>query len=482
MVAAMSLLAASGLVGQARAAEVTAAARPNILFCLADDWGWPHAGACGDKVVKTPTFDRVAAEGVLFTHAFSATSSCTASRASILTGQCPHRLEEGANLFGFLPKKFPVYPNLLEAAGYHIGMTGKGWSPGNYQAGGYARNPAGPRFKDLAAFLESVPEGKPFCFWFGSFDPHRPYESGSGARRGMKPQDVVLPPYWPDAPEVRADVLDYYGEVERFDHQVGEMLDLLEKAGRLENTMVVVTGDNGWPFPRCKANLYDRGTRQPLAVRWPAKVKGGRTLDDFVTLTDLATTFLEAAGVRPPPEMTGRSILGLLTGAEQPGTRTAVFLDRERHALVRPDKAGYPIRAVRTRDFLYLRNLRPDRWPVGDPEGTGGFGPFGDCDNGPTKKYLLDHRDEPGMAKHMELCFGKRPAEELYDLKKDPDQLRNVAGQPEYATARQELRAALDRWMHETADPRADTGDDRWDRYPYFFFDSDTPKRKPSGR
>jgi len=147
--------------------------RPNILFCLADDWGWPHAGAYGDRVVKTPTFDRVAREGVLFTHAFSAAPSCTPSRAAMLTGQAPHRLEQGGNLHGFLPKKFAVYPDLLEAAGYYIGFTRKGWGPGNFQAGRRTRNPAGPSFKDFAEFLRSVPDGKPFCFCSRSQDPHR---------------------------------------------------------------------------------------------------------------------------------------------------------------------------------------------------------------------------------------------------------------------------------------------------------------------
>lgn len=465
--------------GQSAAAPPTPTRRPNILFCLADDWSWPHASAYGDKVVKTPAFDRVAQEGVLFTHAFCATPSCTASRAAILTGQYPHRLEEGAHLFGFLPKKFPVYPDLLEAAGYHVGLTGaKGWAPGNYEAGGYARNPAGPRYPDFAAFLKSVPAGKPFCLWFGSLDPHRGYEPGSGKRGGLKAENVVLPPYWPDAPEIRGDVLDYYWEVQRFDREIGQMLELLEQAGQLDNTIVVITGDNGWPFPRCKANVYDGGTRVPLAVRWPAKIRAGRTLDDFVNLSDLAPTFLEAAGLQPSPEMTGQSLLGLLTGTEPPGRRSAVFLERERHALVRPGQGSYPTRAVRTHEFLYVRNLRPDRWPAGDPEGTGGFGPYGDCDAGPTRKYLLDHRGEPAVDGMIELCFGKRPAEELYDLKKDPHQIHNVAGRSEYAVAQQELRARLDGWMRQTQDPRAVHDDDRWDRYPYFPFDTDTRAAK----
>jgi N-sulfoglucosamine sulfohydrolase len=443
--------------------------RPNILYCLADDWSWPHAGVYGDQVIRTPTFDRVAREGMRFNYCFSAASSCTPSRAAMLTGQYPHRLEEGSCLWGFLPKKFPVYPDLLEKAGYVVGCTRKGWGPGDFRAGGFTRNPAGPAFKDLASFLKTVPNGKPFGFWFGSQDPHRPYEAGSGAGIGLKTNHVVVPPFWPDNEVSRNDVLDYYWKAERFDREVGELLDVLDKAGTLTNTLVIITGDNGRPFPRCKANLYDGGTRQALAVRWPTKVKAGQTCDDFINLMDLAPTCLEAAGLKPLPEMTGRSFLGLLTGAEKPGSRNTVFLERERHANVRAGDAGYPVRAIRTREFLYLRNLRPDRWPAGDPQAH--KDPkriFGDCDDGPTKNYILDHRDEPAMQSFFQLCFGKRPAEELYDLSKDPHQVNNVAGQPSYSEARKQLRSQLDQWMKDTADPRAVKDDDHWDSYSYF--------------
>jgi len=446
---------------------VAAPLRPNILFCLADDWAWPHAGVYGDRVVRTPTFDRVAREGMRFNFCFSAAPSCTPSRAAMLTGQYPHRLEEGSCLWGFLPKKFPVYPDLLEKSGYAVGFIRKGWGPGNFKAGGFTRNPAGPAFKDFAQFMKSVPPDKPFCFWFGSHDPHRAYQPGAGARSGLKTDNVVIPPYWPDNEVSRNDVLDYYASVERYDRETGEMLELLEKEHRLDNTIVVMSGDNGWPFPRCKANLYDGGTRQPLAVRWPAKLKAGQVCDDFINLMDLAPTFMEAAGLKPLPEMTGRSFLGLLTGEEKPGSRNVVFLERERHANVRAGDVGYPARAIRTRQFLYIRNFRPDRWPAGDPVAhTDPNRPFGDCDDGPTKRWILDARTTE--KKSFELCFAKRPGEELYDLEKDPSQTRNVAAEAEYAKIKTQLRADLDKWMKDTADPRATNDDDHWDKYPYF--------------
>jgi arylsulfatase A-like enzyme len=237
-----------------------------------------------------------------------------------------------------------------------------------------------------------------------------------------------------------------------------------------------MTGDNGWPFPRGKANLYDAGTRQPLAVRWPARVKGARTSDAYISFQDFAPTILEAAGLKPTSAMTGRSFLDLLTTGESAVVRDRVFLERERHANVRRGDLGYPCRAVRTRQFLYVRNFHPERWPAGDPELWKAVGPFGDIDGGPTKDVLLAGKDDPKWAKLFALACGKRPAEELYDLAKDPYQMNNVIDRAEYAADRKELREELDRWMKDTGDPRAAGEDDRWDRYPYY---GPPPRKQP---
>ncbi|HMV82471.1 MAG TPA: sulfatase [Blastocatellia bacterium] len=462
-------LAGAGVRPQAQSS------RPNILLLMADDWGWPHAGAYGDKVVKTPTFDRVAREGALFTNAFSASPSCTPSRASLLTGRAVHQLEEGGNLWSALPSKFAVYPDLLEQAGYAVGFAGKGWGPGSIPHSGRKRNPAGDQFKSFEEFFKQLPAGKPFCFWFGSSDPHRPYDKGTGAQSGLKAENVAVPAYLPDTPEVRNDILDYYFEVERFDRDISRIIKTLEDAKQLDNTMVVITGDNGLPFPRAKANVYDAGSHQPFAVRFPGKVKAGSVIDEFVVLTDLAPTFLEAAGLKPPAEMTGRSFLPLPAGQKQIG-RDKVFLERERHANVRRGDLSYPVRAVRTKDFLYIRNLRPDRWPAGDPTLYFAVGDFGDIDGGPSKELLLSRRDDPLIGKFFKLAMDKRPAEELYDLKKDPWEINNVADKADYAAARRKLRAELDKWMRDTKDPRAISDDDRWDQYRYFG-NPEPPKR-----
>jgi arylsulfatase A-like enzyme len=443
------------------------AARPNILIAIADDWSWPHAGAYGDRAVQTPVVDRLAREGMRFSHAFTAAPSCTAARAAILTGQYPHRLEEGSMLHAFLPRKFEVFPDRLEAAGYYIGYARKGWGPGRFEAGGRTRNPAGPQYTDFAAFLANRPTGAPFLFWFGSQDPHRPYDKGSGRAAGIDPALVTVPAFLPDTPEVRGDVADYYGEVQRFDREVGEILRRLEAAGELDNTLVVVTSDNGMPFPRAKANVYDAGARVPLVLRWPGRVKAGAASEAFVSTSDLAPTFLEAAGLTPPAAMTGRSLLALAAGRNE-AQRDRAFIERERHANVRKGDLSYPMRAVRTADYLYIRNLRPDRWPAGDPETWFAVGPFGDIDGGPSKSVLLDRRTDPAIARFYEIATGRRPAEELYALGTDPSQLTNVAADPAHAAAKKRLRASLDAWMRDTGDPRAATDDDRWDRYPYF--------------
>ncbi len=448
--------------------------RPNILFCLADDWSWPHASIAGDKVVKTPTFDRIACEGVLFENAFVSAPSCTPSRGAILTGQWHWRLEEGGNLWSTLPAKFAVYPDILEKAGYHTGFTRKGWGPGRDEPGGRTRNPAGRRYKDFTEFLKAQPEGAPFCFWFGSTDPHRSYKWRSGIESGMKLEDVQVPACLPDTTTVRIDICDYYWEVQRFDSEVGQLLKMLEEAGELDNTVVVISGDNGLPFPRCKSNLYDTGTNVPLAVRWPGRIKGERVVKDFVSLADLAPTFLEAAGLRPAKDMTAKSFMNVLRSSKSGQVdrkRDKIFTGKERHAYVRQDGLGYPSRAVRTHDFLYIRNFEPDRWPAGDSD-TGEYrdppGKFGDIDGSPTKTYMMDHRDDPEARKLFELGFGKRPAEELYDLRKDPDQLDNVAEKPQYAKTKASLAKMLTSELKATKDPRILGNGDIFDKYPYY--------------
>lgn len=448
---------------------VAADQRPNIVLAIADDWGWPYASAYGDKAVKTPTFDRLAREGVLFTQAFISSPSCTPSRGALITGQHFWRLAAGANLHSVWPEgRFAEFPALLSQAGYHVGTYRKAWGPGR-------GSPGGKPYKSPAAFFEARPAGAPFCFWFGAQDPHRPYELDSGRKAGIDLDKVYLYPQFPDNDVARGDVADYCFEVERFDREVGELVAQLEKMGELDNTLIFVTGDHGMPFPRGKTNVYDCGARVPLAARWGKKVPPGRTIDDLVSLTDLAPTFLAAAGLPIPTEMTGRSLLPILesdrAGLVDP-SREFVLLGRERHTPSQeaPIQGGYPIRAIRTQTHLYIKNLIPERWPAGTPEfekTASGRAWLSDCDNGPLKRWLFDHRDEPAVKPLYDACFAKRPAEELYVLADDPGQMKNVADDPALAEIKAKLATQLDEQLKATGDPRAEGRGEEFEKQPY---------------
>ena len=290
---------------------------------------------------------------------------------------------------------------------------------------------------------------------------------------GIEPDRLQgkLPTFLPDVPVVREDLADYFGEIQALDAALGKLIQRLKEIGELEKTVVVVSGDHGAPgFPHGKCNLYDFGASVSLAIRWEG-AKGGRVVDDLVSLPDLAPTLLQLAQVDIPERMTGRSLVPLLTSPQSgqiDPQRDAVFIGRERHVeSARADFSPYPQRAIRTRDFLYIINFRPDRWPLGDPyrldqdnqptaeeltEETRVSHP--DEDAGPTKAWLVGVRNDPTWRMYYELAYGRRPREELYDLRADPDQTRNVAAEPRYAADRQRLEMRLLQELHETGDPR----------------------------
>lgn len=442
---------------------------PNILLFLGDNWAWPHAGVYGDPTAQTPVFDRIAREGVLLQHAFCPVPSCSPTRASLLTGRAAHQLGELANLWSAFPSRWMVFPEVLRRAGYEVGFCGKGWSPGKFEEFGWKENPVGRAYADFGEFLAQRDPSKPFFFWKGDICTalHQwRYEPEAWA--GLDPASLRVPAELPGVEEVRLSLLAYYGAVGRMDAEAGRCLEALETRKLLENTAFFYTSDNGWQMPRGLANCYDTGTHVPMAVRWGKRIQPGSRVEAFVSLTDLAPTFLEIAGLQALPEMTGRSALGLLLGQAPAQARDQVFLERERHANVRRRDLSYPIRGVRNRDYLYLWNLRPERWPAGDPQPYFAVGAFGDVDGSRAKEYILAHAADPAIRPFFERSFGPRPAEELFDLRQDPGQLKNVAADPQYAGIRKELREQVESWMRESADPRVDQACDPWDRYPYY--------------
>jgi len=472
--------------------------RPNILIAISDDQSFAHTSIAGCKSVQTPAFDRVAREGVLFHNCFAASPGCSPSRASLLTGRHTWQIEQAGTHDSSFPTNYVAFPDLLEANGYAVGFTGKGWGPGNWKISGRTRNPAGPEFgkrklappttgisandyaKNFQDFLATRTNGQPFCFWYGAHEPHRDYEKGSGLTAGKRLEDVVVPPFLPDTPEVRSDILDYCLEIEWFDQQLNQMLKTLEAAGELDNTIVIVTSDNGMPFPRAKANCYEYGIHEPLAIRWGAQVPGGRTVDDIVGFVDLTATVLAATGTKPPTlyPLSGHSILNTLTATNQglvDPASTVAWAARERHSSSRYNNWTYPQRALRTAQFLYLRNFKPERWPAGDPRALktdGSLGPvngaFYDIDLGPTRNLLLHHYDDPVLGPFFQLAVAKRPAEELFDIKKDPDCLKNLAGDPAFAKVKNKLSQQMMYYLEKTGDARALGNGDIWETYPRF--------------
>lgn len=500
--------------------SAVAAERPNILFCFADDWGrYASAYAAteskpsANSVIKTPNIDRIAKEGVLFTNAFVNSPSCTPCRSALVSGRYFFATGRGAILRGAVwDGSVPSFPMILNDSGYHIGETWKVWSPGTpgdapFGAGKFAYEKSGGAFNGFSqnvtklvsqgksldeakeqmyaqvrgnfdTFLTACPEDKPFFYWFGPTNVHRTWVKGSGKELwNINPDDLEgkLPKFLPDVPEIREDFADYLGEAQAFDAGIGVLLEQLKAAGNLDNTIVVISGDHGAPgFPGGKCNLYDFGVGVSLAIHWPGQ-PGGRVVDDFVNLMDLCPTFLELAQAKAPQGMHGRSLVPLLksdkSGQVDP-SRSYVITGRERHVgSARADNLPYPQRSYRTKDYLYIRNFKPDRYPMGDPYAvTDTEVPtaqaltsntrvaFPDMDASPTKAWLVAHRNDEKWKWHYNYAFGKRPGEELYDLRKDPDQMNNVAADPNYGWAKETLSARLMEVLNTSGDPRV-TGD-----------------------
>jgi N-sulfoglucosamine sulfohydrolase len=470
--------------------------RPNILLAISDDQSHAHTSFAGYPAVSTPAFDRVAREGVYFKNAFSPSPGCSPTRAAFLTGRHTWQIEEAGTHASAFPSQYVVYPDLLEKDGYFVGYTGKGWGPGNWKISGRTRNPAGPDFaarkekppyKGIAAtdyagnfedFLAARPKDQPFCFWYGGQEPHRGFEKGSGLKAGKRLEDATPPGFLPDTPEIRSDILDYCVEIEHFDTHLARMLAQLEKAGELANTLVIVTSDNGMSFPRAKANLFEFGFHMPLAMRWPEAVPGGRTVEDLIGFVDLTATILDAAGVAHPGgefPLAGRSFLDLLRSEKQglvDPTRNAVYAARERHSSSRYNNWTYPQRALRTPDFLYIRNFRPERWPAGDPvvligkgESAGPHSGYKDIDACPSLDFLIENADDPKIGPFLQLATAKRPAEELYDIRKDPDCLYNLAAETSMEETRAALAEQLETKLRETGDARILDGGEIWETY-----------------
>ena len=479
-----------------------------------------------NELINTPNFDRVASEGALFLNALVPAPSCTPCRSSLLSGQYFWQTGLGAILMGAVwDDSIPTFPLELERiGGYFIGQTYKVWSPGktaNAPMGGKRTSyeQAGRNFNQFShwvtanaaelgsvdaakqvmysetrgnfrSFLDARPDDAPFVYWWGPTNTHRTWERGSGkALWGIEPDDLEgrMPAFLPDVHEVREDAADYLGECQAVDHGLGILIEELGAIGELDNTLLVVSGDHGIPgMPRAKCNLYDIGCEVALAARWPGHITPGRSIDDFVNLMDVGPTFCEAGGIDIPASMSGRSFMDVLESTDSgqvDAKRDFVVTGRERHvANAREGFLPYPQRSLREQGFIYIVNFEPDRWPMGDPGGLDDLSVpapdyeelaydtmivYADLDASPTKAWMIHHRDEDDVEPLYQLAFGKRPREELYDLRSDPHYMNNVAGDPQYESVRARMESRLLSVLEEHNDPRLTEQPCRYEAEPY---------------
>ena len=466
--------------------------RPNILFCIADDASYAHFSANGSQWVNTPAFDKIAKNGLLFTNCYTSNAKSAPSRASILTGLYSWQAREAGNHNPNFPAGLKVFTEVLAEQGYEVAFTGKSWAPGNpgkladgtkrlltgkpYQKRKLTPPTKGINVNDYAGnfsdFLEENKGEQPWMFWFGATEPHRGYENGTGESLAGKTKAMIndFPAFWPDDPAIRTDMLDYAFEIEYFDKQLERVMAELEKRNMLDNTLIVITSDNGMPFPRCKANNYEYSSHMPLAIMWKKGIKNpGRTITDYINFVDFAPTFLELAQINPDKtgmeKFPGRSLQPIFKSSKAgriDAERNFTLLGRERHDYGRPGNQGYPVRGIIKDNLLYLNNLKPELSAAGSPE-TG----YLDVDGSPTKSFIIDMKREGKELKYWELSFGKRNAEELYDLSKDRFCINNLAENPAYAKVKEALRKQMMEKLISQNDPRMTGNGDVFDQYPY---------------
>ena len=495
------------LVSACNSNKKTETRRPNILFAISDDQSFLHTSFAGCTFIKTPAFDRVAREGVYFNNCIAGSPGCAPSRSTIVTGRYHWQNEQSGQHASSWMKKYIPFIDLLDANGYVTGRTGKGVSPFKYarnendslwrdtDAGGiehsnirYVKNdPSNERtangigpdnyFENFKYFMQNVRGNKPFFFWYGANEPHRDYEKDSWKRNGKNLNDVEVPGFFPDQDIIRGDMLDYAVEIEWFDLHLERMLNYLEEIGELENTIVIVTSDNGMPFPRAKANGYEYGIHVPLAVRFPKKYPGGRIVDDLVSFTDIAPTILELTDTKTEGmlPMSGKSILNILKSRNQgvvDPTKKYVFSGRERHSSSRYQNWGYPQRMIRSKDFLLVWNIKHERWPAGAPQALDSVGKllpmygidkngkhhsewaFTDIDDSPTKSFIIENWKDKTIKPFFDWAVAKRPEYELFNVQNDPFCLTNLTGKSEFSDIENEMKEKLMTELKESQDPR----------------------------
>ncbi len=405
--------------------------KPNIVFLFSDDQSVPDLGSYGNSVIHTPNLDLMAKESMLFTRAYVPAPQCSPTRAAILTGRSPHTTG-ASRLHVDAKSNYTSLIELLNDAGYFTGAYRKVHQK-NIQS---QFDFYGGAKKELSAFFKELPKGQPFYLWFGSRDPHRPYNLEEYDYK-HDPKTVIVPDYLPDTDSVRQDIANYYNEITRFDLESGEILKLLEEYGLTDNTIVVMTSDNGMPFPRAKSTLYEPGVQVPLLIKWPGIVKEGQSTDALVNLMDLTTTWLEAAGIEVPEDMEGQSLLSILSGEEKKDIRDYVFVERNWH------DNWDPMRGVIGKKYKLIQNYRPEAGTIHTLDRL----------FSPTWDEFERLQKEGKLNKKLQYYFdATKPVIEFYDLENDPGEWNNLADDPQFQDLIEEYQQALSDWMNKTHD------------------------------
>lgn len=427
-----------------------AADRPNFIFFLTDDISFDDIGPYGNTFVKTPNLDRIAAQGMVFDRAYLTASSCSVSRCSMITGRYPHNT--GApELHMPLPPGQVTFIQQLKEAGYHTILSGKNHMGDAKELGfeeiSQGRGPSGS--EDWVDFLQKRPKDRPFFAWFASQDAHRGFQFGEHSTT-YDPDAVEVPPYMFDGPRTRRDLADYYSEVSRTDHYVGELIAELKRQGIAENTWLIYCTDNGRPFPRCKTRMYDSGVKTPLIFWNPGALEPARS-KSLVSAIDFAPTFLDLAGIKPSPTIQGVSLTPILKDPKAT-VRDFAFSERNWHVYSAHE------RAVRHGDWLYIHNAFPHK-PALSVESASTTYPA-------AIEFWEQHRAGTLLPWQKDVPLTPRPGVELYHTHADPHQFTNLAGQPEFAGLQEKLAGILNQWSEQTGDtvpanptPDRDKGD-----------------------
>ncbi len=529
----LSVLSLSIVLISSACQETEEVRRPNILFAISDDQSFGSTSFGGSTFITTPAFDRVAKEGIYFTNCYSGSPGCAPSRSAIVTGRHHWQNEQAGQHASSWLKKYVPFIDLLDKNGYVTGRTGKGVSPFEYadspdhplwrhtDAGGIEHShinykkgeEGGPwaegiananYFENFKYFMDSVRKDEPFFFWYGAKEPHRVFEKDSWKRFDKKLEDVQVPGFLPDTELVRGDLLDYAIEIEWFDLHLQRMLEYLESIGELDNTIVIVTADNGMAFPRAKANGYEYGVHVPMAIRYPG-FPGKRQVDDAIGFADLAPTILEltqtsSEGMQP---ISGKSIVEILTSdksGDVSESKQYAYAGRERHSSSRYQNWGFPQRTISDGKYLFTWNVKPDRWPAGapqkfDPKDTTALLPmygldengkyindaaFTDIDDCPTKTFLIENYNDEKIRPFFELSLAKRPEFEFFDVEKDPHCLNNLSGNAAFKEIEEQLRSSLMKELERTGDPRVTGADPEvFDSYVRYSRIRDFPEPDP---